>query len=383
VGETGQRSDLTVPNMALPGQPAPTFFAAYGEWMQSTLPTWDDLKWLREQWGGPFMLKGVMRVDDARRAPPGLLRRREGIARRPDVSGSRAAANERGRCRVTGRRGRRLTGLRPAALTDGGSGSAARRLKLPVALVSCFVCGEFVGGVMADDLFDVPTNNRQKRQQLPEEVATYVRGLIISGAVQPGEYLRMEPIADAVGVSNTPVREGLLALQSEGFVRLVPRRGFVVSPFTAQDVHDLFWAQAQLAGELAARAAHKITPEQLKRLVEVHKRHEEAMGAGDLERVSELGHEFHRHINRAADSYRLALLLRTIVKQLPSRFYVRIEGQLTDTRKQHRRLVAALRKRDADKARSVMEQHVLEGAEHLIEMLEERGVFATREHSAA
>jgi pre-mycofactocin synthase len=60
--------DLTVPNMAVGGQPAPTFFGAYGEWMQATLPTWEDVRWLREQWGGPFMLKGVMRVDDARRA---------------------------------------------------------------------------------------------------------------------------------------------------------------------------------------------------------------------------------------------------------------------------------------------------------------------------
>ncbi len=41
---------------------------AYGEWMQTPLPTWDDIAWLREQWGGPFMLKGVMRVDDAKRA---------------------------------------------------------------------------------------------------------------------------------------------------------------------------------------------------------------------------------------------------------------------------------------------------------------------------
>ena len=51
-----------------PAAPRPTFFGAYGEWMQTPLPTWDDVAWLREQWGGPFMLKGVMRVDDAKRA---------------------------------------------------------------------------------------------------------------------------------------------------------------------------------------------------------------------------------------------------------------------------------------------------------------------------
>jgi heme/flavin dehydrogenase (mycofactocin system) len=66
---TGKLPDLTVPNMvATPGEPAPTFFGAYGAWMQSPMPTWEDVAWLRSQWDGPFMLKGVMRVDDARRA---------------------------------------------------------------------------------------------------------------------------------------------------------------------------------------------------------------------------------------------------------------------------------------------------------------------------
>jgi pre-mycofactocin synthase len=66
--KTGRVPDLTAPNLAEAGSPAPTFFGAYGEWMQTALPTWDDIAWLRQEWGGPFMLKGVMRVDDARRA---------------------------------------------------------------------------------------------------------------------------------------------------------------------------------------------------------------------------------------------------------------------------------------------------------------------------
>jgi len=69
--KTGKIPDLTVPNMvATPGDPAPTFFGAYGQWMASPMPSWEDVAWLRELWGAdrPFMLKGVMRVDDARRA---------------------------------------------------------------------------------------------------------------------------------------------------------------------------------------------------------------------------------------------------------------------------------------------------------------------------
>lgn len=65
---TGRPPSLTVPNFATAGVDAPRFFDAYGVWMQTPPPTWADVAWLRAQWDGPFMLKGVMRPDDARRA---------------------------------------------------------------------------------------------------------------------------------------------------------------------------------------------------------------------------------------------------------------------------------------------------------------------------
>jgi len=65
--KTGKFPDLVAPNMAKSGEKAPTFFGAYYEWMQTPLPSWEDIAWLREQWGGPFMVKGVSRVDDAKR----------------------------------------------------------------------------------------------------------------------------------------------------------------------------------------------------------------------------------------------------------------------------------------------------------------------------
>lgn len=66
--QSGSLPNLTVPNMVPVDSPAPTFFGAYGEWMQTPPPSWEDLRWLRTQWDGPFMVKGIMRVDDARRA---------------------------------------------------------------------------------------------------------------------------------------------------------------------------------------------------------------------------------------------------------------------------------------------------------------------------
>ena len=67
-GKTLRPPDLRVPNQGRRGELGPPFFAAYGEWMGTPPPTWEDIAWLRELWGGPFMLKGVMRVDDAKRA---------------------------------------------------------------------------------------------------------------------------------------------------------------------------------------------------------------------------------------------------------------------------------------------------------------------------
>jgi len=65
---SGRLPDLTVPNLAEPGAQAPTFFAAYRAWQQTPPPSWDDVRWLGEQWGGPLLLKGICRVDDARQA---------------------------------------------------------------------------------------------------------------------------------------------------------------------------------------------------------------------------------------------------------------------------------------------------------------------------
>ncbi len=65
---TGKLPELAVPNMVIPPAQPPGFFAAYGEWMSTPPPGWPDIAWLREQWDGPFLLKGVCRTDDARRA---------------------------------------------------------------------------------------------------------------------------------------------------------------------------------------------------------------------------------------------------------------------------------------------------------------------------
>src|ERR1700755_1663533 len=65
---SGALPDLGVHNLGAKDEQIPTFFGAYGQWMNSPLPTWEDLAWLREQWGGPFMIKGITRASAPRPA---------------------------------------------------------------------------------------------------------------------------------------------------------------------------------------------------------------------------------------------------------------------------------------------------------------------------
>ena len=212
--------------------------------------------------------------------------------------------------------------------------------------------------------------------QLSESVATHLREQIISGKLKHGEFLRIEAVAKALRVSTTPVREGLLLLQSESFVRLIPRRGFQVNSFSKGDLLDLFWAQATLGAELAARAAAKMSEAELARLQKIQSDHEAAFVSRDPD-VARRGHQFHRAINLAAQSPRLALLLGSLTKQLPNRFYASIEGQLKDAIDYHPIIIDAIRMRDADAARSLMFRHILSGGEHLVSMLERQGMWGT------
>ena len=203
------------------------------------------------------------------------------------------------------------------------------------------------------------------RRQLGDEVAGYVRELIMSGRIRSGEFIRQERIAEELELSATPVREGLLSLKGEGFVQLKPRRGFVVAPLSAADIRDLFTAQALLAGELVARATVRIGPAGLRELNEVHRAVVMAAKAGDDDGVEEFSHDFHRKINLTADSPRLAWMLSISTKFAPRRFFAAIPGWSGASAHDHAAIIEAITGRDAEQARAAMMKHMENAGELL------------------
>lgn len=204
------------------------------------------------------------------------------------------------------------------------------------------------------------------KSQLSDDVAAYVRELIMSGQVKQGEYIRLERLAESLGVSPTPVREGLLSLRGDGFVQLEPRRGFVVSPLSRQDVHDLFLIQASVAGELAARAAAAIGDEQVQHIVGLQATLETAALTGNPEAIEEANYHFHRAINRIGHSPKLGWMLSTVVRYAPRRFYATIHGWQQASVHDHRSIVTALRGRSPEGAREGMRRHILHAGELLV-----------------
>src|SRR5437763_936754 len=90
--------------------------------------------------------------------------------------------------------------------------------------------------------------------QLREGVAAHLKGLIVNGALRAGDPVPLAAVADDLRVSLTPVREALLLLMQDGWVRQEPNRGFRVASITRQDLADAYLVSALVGAELAERA---------------------------------------------------------------------------------------------------------------------------------
>lgn len=202
-----------------------------------------------------------------------------------------------------------------------------------------------------------------------------VRRRIFDGTYAAGSYVRLELLAAELGISVTPVREALFELKAEGLLDQQPRRGFVIRPVTGRDITDVAEVQAFIGGELAARAAAEITDAALADLTAVQADLEEAYAAGDGERAVRLNHEFHRAINVAASSPKLAQLMSQITRYAPEAVFPTVEGWPENSNRHHRRVLAALAAHDQAQARAAMAEHLTAGAAPLIDHLTRRGVL--------
>jgi DNA-binding GntR family transcriptional regulator len=212
------------------------------------------------------------------------------------------------------------------------------------------------------------------RPQLAEDVARLIRRRIFDGTYRAGSYIRLDQLAAELGISVTPVREALFGLRAEGLMTQQPRRGFVVLPVTRRDIADVAEVQAHIGGELACRAARRITDDELRELVRIQRQLEEAYAAGDHDRAVRLNHEFHRGVNVAAGSAKLAQLMSHTTRYALESVFPTVKGWPEQSARDHRRVLTTLKKHDGELARAAMSKHLCAASKPLIDHLVRLGV---------
>jgi DNA-binding GntR family transcriptional regulator len=214
-----------------------------------------------------------------------------------------------------------------------------------------------------------------RRAQLSDEVAGHLRVAIVSGALRPGTFIRLDETAAKLGVSITPVREALLKLRGEGMVQLEPHRGHIVLPLTRQDIDDIFWLQATIAKELAATAAQHITDAEIDDLERITEALAAAVAAADTEAIAFTEFAFHRAFNQATGRIKLAWFLLHVARYMPLMVYAADPEWGAAAVDNHRKLIAALRRRDTAAVVEHTHWQFTDGARRLTETLDHSGIW--------
>jgi DNA-binding GntR family transcriptional regulator len=214
-----------------------------------------------------------------------------------------------------------------------------------------------------------------RRSQLSDEVAAHLRAAIMTGALRPGTFIRLDETAAQLGVSITPVREALLTLRGEGMVRLEPNRGYVVSPLSRRDIEDIFWLQATIAKELAVTAAERITDAEIDELERANDTLAAAVADADADAIAAAEFAFHRSFNYATGRVKLSWFLLHVARYLPPMLYAADPAWGADAIANHARLIAALRRRDVAAVIEHTTWQFTDGSRRLTEKLNQIGIW--------
>ncbi len=190
---------------------------------------------------------------------------------------------------------------------------------------------------------------------LRDTAYTALKQEIMAGTLLPGVQLLPAELADNLAMSRTPVRDALNALQQEGLVEILPRRGYFVSRVTIRDVEEIFDLRLILETASAARAAGRIGEGEIERLATLSRR----FVAGDVDSYKAYlreNEEFHLTVAAATGNRLLREALARVFDQMQRFLILRLElsQDADDMLAEHHLLLDAFRARDAARAAEAM-----------------------------
>ena len=202
---------------------------------------------------------------------------------------------------------------------------------------------------------------------LYEEVAELLRQRIFKRELEPGSWINELKIAEAYGISRTPLREALKVLAAEGLVTMKVRRGAYVTEVSEQDLHDVYHLLSLLESDAAGVVAAKASDAELKELQALHKALEVAAkpGKANTDQFFTVNEKFHTRLLEIANNRwrdQMVADLRKVMKLNRHNSLLKT-GRIEESLAEHQAIMQALTARDAQLTAQRMREHFVNGLE--------------------
>ena len=218
----------------------------------------------------------------------------------------------------------------------------------------------------------------QRPQTVAEGVYQHLRRELLTGRLEPGQWLREQELAEALEVSRTPVREAIRQLAQEGLLQIEANRGVRVRGLSLEEAVATYEVRNRLESMAAGLAARNVNDEARAELSQ----HLEAMTAVDPEDQAEhirTDNEFHALVARLSGNPVLEELVEKLSERVMRvKILTRDVNVSADARAQHARIVEAICRGDEDAAAEAMSRHVstnLQIVEERLRAAREEGVL--------
>ncbi|MBI3970752.1 MAG: GntR family transcriptional regulator [Chloroflexi bacterium] len=228
-------------------------------------------------------------------------------------------------------------------------------------------------GLPEESLIDAltPYLSDEAEKRLPRRVYAALRGAIRDLRLRPGQTVLEREVAAALGLSRTPVREALVLLEADHLVRLIPRKGFAVTPVEVEEMRHIYEVVEGLEGVAVALAADRITREGLADLDDAMRWQLAALEADDLVGWAEADETFHRLLLQASGNPHLERLMASYADHLHrARLYtLPLRPKPVRSAAEHRALVEAIRARTGRAARELHVTHWQRARAEILDVL--------------
>lgn len=192
-----------------------------------------------------------------------------------------------------------------------------------------------------------------------EAVLMELRRAIVARELAPGEQIVQDSVAERLGVSRVPVREALKILEGEGQVRYSPHHGYFVAKLELNELVEIYRIRQLIESEAIRTAAPLLTKEDLALMEKAVEEMAAANAEGDIATMTAANRRFHFTLFEAADLPRFVRIIRQLWDSSDpyrSLYYVSNEHR-DDVDKEHRQILRAARRRDAERLVKLMDQH--------------------------